>query len=121
MAVGLSSAAANTLLDSLGSSYTWIKLHVGDPGAAGTSNPAGNTTRMQATWASASGAVKSNTGAITWTGVSTSEDYTHFSVWSASSAGNFGFSGTVTANAVASGDSFTVPSGDLDISLAVAS
>ena len=121
MAVGLSSAAANALLDSLGSSYTWIKLHTGDPGAAGTSNPAGNTTRMQVTWGSASGAVKSNTNALTWTGVSTSEDYTHFSCWSASSAGNFGFSGTITANAVTSGDNFTIAVGDLDTSLAVAS
>lgn len=121
MAVGLSSAAANSLLDSLGSTYSWVKLHIGDPGAAGTSNPAGETDRMQATWASASGAVKSNSGAITWTGVSNSEDYTHFSVWTASSAGSFGFSGAITANAVTSGDNFTIPSGDLDISLAVAS
>lgn len=121
MAVGLSTTAANSLLDSLGTSYTWVKLHVGDPGAAGTSNPAGNTTRQQATWGSASGAVKSNTNTITWTGVSTSEDYTHFSAWSASSAGTFGFSGTITANAVTSGDNFTIAIGDLDVSLAVAS
>jgi hypothetical protein len=120
MALGLSTAAANSLLDSLGSSYTWVKLHVGDPGAAATANAAGNTTRQQATWGSASGGLKSNTNAITWTGVSTSEDYTHFSVWSASTAGNFGFSGSVTANAVTSGDSFTIAIGDLDVSLAVA-
>ena len=121
MAVGLSTAAANSLLDSLGSTYSWVKLHVGDPGAAATTNPAGNTTRIQATWGSASAAVKSNTNALTWTGVSTSEDYTHFSVWTASTAGSFGFSGTVTANAVTSGDSFTIAVSDLDISLAVAS
>ena len=121
MAVGLSTTAANTLLDSLGSSYTWIKLHVGDPGASAASNAAGNTTRQQATWGSASGAVKSNTNAITWTAVSTSEDYTHFSAWSASTAGTFGFSGTITANAVTSGDNFTIAIGDLDVSLAVAS
>lgn len=120
MAVGLSTTAANSLLDSLGTTYSWVKLHVGDPGAAATANAAGNTTRMQATWGAAASALKSNTNALTWTGVSTSEDYTHFSVWTASSAGTFGFSGTVTANAVTSGDTFTIAIGDLDISLAVA-
>jgi len=121
MAVGLSTAAANSLLDSLGTTYSWVKLHIADPGAAGTSNPAGETDRIQATWGAASGAVKSNTNALTWTGVSNTEDYTHFSVWTASTAGSFGFSGAITANAVTSGDSFTIAIGDLDISLAVAS
>lgn len=129
MAEGLSVAQANAYLNSLcrGTAYTppagvFVKLHVGAPGAAGTSNPAGNTTRQAATFgtAAAGGAI-SNTASIDWTSVSTTEDYTHFSAWDASTAGNFLFSGTVTANSVTAGDNFSIPVGDCDVSLAVAS
>ncbi|MGQ5576764.1 phage tail fiber protein [Streptomyces sp. ECR3.8] len=121
MSVGFSTAAANSHLDSQGSTYSWIKLHVGDPGAAGTANAAVETTRKQATWASASGAAKTTTADLVWTGVAGSEDYTHFSMWTASTGGTFGGSGTITANAVTAGDTFTIPAGDLDLSLPVAS
>lgn len=109
MATGLSSTAANGALDSsILAGYTWIKLHVGSPGSAGTTNAATETTRHQATWAASSGGAAKNSGAITWTNVAGSETYTHFSVWSASTAGTFGFSGTLTANAVTAGDTFTI-------------
>lgn len=36
MADGIAAAAANTTLDTLGSTYSWIKLHTGAPGSAGT-------------------------------------------------------------------------------------
>ncbi|MEU3161788.1 hypothetical protein ABZ753_30950 [Streptomyces griseoincarnatus] len=121
MSVGFSTAAANSHLDSQGTTYPWIKLHVGDPGAAGTSNAATETTRKQATWSSATGAAKTTSADLVWTAVSGSEDYTHFSMWTASTGGTFGGSGTITANAVSSGDTFTIPAGDLDLSLPVAS
>jgi hypothetical protein len=57
----------------------------------------------------------SNDADIVWTGVSGSEDYTYYSLWSASTAGTFHQSGTVTANAVTAGDTFTIPTGDLDL------
>lgn len=117
MATGMSAAEANEAVDAWLASYTWIKLHVGDPGAAGTSNAATETTRKQATWASASGGATSNSGALTWTNVAGSEDYTHYSLWTASTAGTFGGSGTITANAVTAGDTFTIASGDLDIAI----
>jgi hypothetical protein len=121
VAVGFSTAAANTHLDNQGTSYPWVKLHTGDPGAAGTTNAATETTRKQATWASASSASKTTTADLTWTSVAGTEDYTHFSLWSASSAGNFGGSGTITANAVVAGDTFTIPTGSITLSLSVAS
>jgi len=121
MALGLSTAAANTHLDNQGTTYPWIKLHVGDPGGSGTSNAATETTRKQVTWASASSASKASSADLTWTNVAGSEDYTHFSLWTASSAGSFGGSGTVTANAVTAADTFTIPSGSLVLSLSVAS
>lgn len=128
MALGLAPATANAILDALCRSVTWsdpaavyIKLHVGDPGAAGTANAATETTRQAATFGSAaSGGAISNTAAIVWTNVAGTEDYTHFSAWDASTAGNFLFSGTITANAVTTADTFQIPIGDLDVTLGVA-
>lgn len=121
MAEGLSVAAANTLLDSLITAYPWVKLHVGAPGAAGTTNPAAETTRKQPTFGAASNALKTTTADTVWTGLATAEDFTHITGWSASSGGNFGWSGTITANAVLIGDTFTIPTGELDVTFLVAS
>lgn len=127
MAVGLAAATANSFLDALcnATSYSvtevWIKLHTGDPGAAGTSNAATETTRKQASFSAASSGAITSDGALTWTNVAGTEDYTHYSAWTASSAGTFLFSGTVTANAVVAGDTFTVAIGDLDLSFSIAS
>lgn len=129
MAVGFASATSNALLDALfnQTNYTaptaiWLQLHVGDPGSAGTANVAAETTRKDITSsfsAAASGAV-TNDVAITWTGVTGTEDYTHWSMWSASSAGTFYMSGIVTANAVITGDTFTIAVGDFDVTLSTA-
>lgn len=129
MATGLASATSNALLDALfnQTNYTaptaiWIQLHVGDPGAAGTSNVATETTRKDITssFSAASGGAVTNDVAVTWTGVAGTEDFTHWSLWSASSAGTFYISGTITANAVTTGDTFTIPAGDLDVTLSTA-
>lgn len=125
MTVGLSSTVANAILDALCRSVAWtdpaavyIQLHTGDPGSAGTSNVATETDRTQATFgAGASGGAISNTAAISWTNVAGTEDYTHYSAWDASTSGNYLFSGTVTANAVVAGDTFTIAIGDLDVTL----
>jgi hypothetical protein len=95
----------------------YVKLHTGDPGDAGTSNAAGETTRKIATFGASSGGAVSNDAALTWTNVSTSEDYTHFSLWDNVSAGNCLGTGTITANAVTAGDTFTIAIGDLDYSV----
>jgi hypothetical protein len=129
MAVGLASAQAAGILDALGNAtnYTaptafWIELHTADPGSAGTTAIAGNATRKQVSFGAASGGTISNDTAITWTSgeVDTSEDYTHWAAFTASSGGTFICSGTMTANAVTVGDQFTIPIGDLDLTLTVA-
>ncbi len=121
MPEGLSVVAANTLLDSLGATYSWIRPHIGPPGAAGTGNPAVETTRKQASWAAAAGGALTNSAQLQWMAVAATEDWTHFSAWSASSDGTFGFSGVITADPVTASGSFTVAAGDLDVVLPTAS
>lgn len=129
MAVGLAPGIANAILDALCRSVAWtepdgvyVQLHVGDPGAAGTANAATETDRVQGTFGTgASGGAISNTAALTWTGVAGTEDYTHISAWSASTSGTFLFSGTVTANPMVIGDTFTIGVSGVAVSLPVAS
>lgn len=121
MADGISTTAANTLLDSLVAAYPWVKLHTGAPGASATANAATETTRKQVTWAAASGASVANSATVTWTSISGSQDATDFSAWTASSGGTFGFSGTITAAAYTAGDTYQVAIGGLTVSFTVAS
>lgn len=127
MATGMSTATCDSILDAIfnATSYSvatpYIQLHTADPGASGTTAVATETTRKLVSMGAASGGAISNDAAITWTGVTGTEDYTHWTLWTASSAGTFIGSGTVTANAVTAGDTFTIPTGDLDVVLTVAS
>jgi hypothetical protein len=130
MALGLASATANSVLDALfnQTNYTaptaiWMKLHTAAPGAAGTTAAATETTRKDVTAAfpAASGGTVTSNVAVTWTSVAGSETYTHFSIWTASTAGTFLWSGTITANAVTAGDTFTLASGAATASLSTAS
>lgn len=125
MATGITAAEANKMLDAYmkGTSYAgnatpFVKLHTGDPGAAGTANAAGNTTRQAASFAAASAGANASNADVTWTNVNTAETYTHVSFWTASSAGTFLGSAVLTASkTVAIGDNFTIPSGSLTMSL----
>jgi hypothetical protein len=121
MAEGLSVAAANTLLDTLLTAYPWVKLYVGAPGANGTANAAAETTRKQPTMGAAANALKTSTADTVWSSVATAEDFTHIGGWSAQTNGSFGWSGTISANAVLIGDNFTIPTGELDVTFPVAS
>jgi hypothetical protein len=123
MALGFGAAGANTALNAFNAAYPWVKLHTGDPGANGTANAAANATRKQVTDGSASGGASTTTGTVTWSAgeVTTTENYTHYSRWSASTAGSFGASGTVSSGSVTAGTEFSLPAGDLDQSLTLAS
>ena len=114
MAVGVAASVANGWLDSTFATATcFVKLHTGDPGAAGaTAAAAGSTTRVQATMAAATGGSKSMTSmASTWTNGGTSETISHISLWSASTAGTFNGSAALSASqAWASGNTFTLTS-----------
>jgi hypothetical protein len=123
MAEGLSSAAAGVALTALKGAYTWAQLHTGAPGPNGTANVATEADRVQITWPGtvSNTNTMANTNLLEWTGVAGSEDYTHITIWSASSAGTFGMSGAITANPVTTNDTFQLAIGDVDVTFPVAS
>ena len=127
MATGLSSFLANKFLDAVGNATAYsatnvyVKLHVGDPGSAGTSNSATETTRKIASFSAASAGLLTSNAALTWTNIAGSEDATFFSVWDNLTAGNFLFSGTISGNAYTAGDTYVIESGSLTASLTIAS
>ena len=106
MATGIASAGANTALDAIRTDTPFIQLHVADPGAAGTTSVTTETTRKAVTFSAASAG---------------SQDATHFTIWNAASAGTFKFSGTITANAYTAGDTFTISTGSLTLTVTPAS
>lgn len=91
---------------------TFVQLHVGDPGAAGTANvSAGSTTRNSFVFSSSSSgsALSLGTPPSAWTNGGTSETLTHISVWTASSAGTLLFTVALTSSrAWASTDTFSL-------------
>lgn len=113
MAVGHSTAEANAIVDAL--SGTWLQLHTGDPGAAGTANQATESTRKQLTLDTAANGTADNSVLLEWTNISGSQDATHFTLWSASSGGTFKFSGTITADPYTAGDTFRLPVGNVTV------
>lgn len=122
--MSISNYAENKLLDAIfnNTSYVeadrYVQLHTGDPGETGANNTAGETTRKSVTNAAASGGTFTSTNDLQWTNVSTSETYSHISIWDASSAGNCLWYGALTASkAVNAGDTFTIASGSLTVSL----
>ncbi len=123
MTVGLAVGVANAFLDAIcnASDYTaptgfYVKLHTGDPGSAGTSNAATETTRQSAAMDAASSGAITNGSDVTWTNVSTTETVSHVSFWSASTAGTFlGSDDLATSRALTAGDTFTIAAGDLDL------
>lgn len=122
MAEGWGPNGAGTALDALVAAYGWVKLHTAAPGAAGTTGAATETTRKQFAFnATGTDGIVENSGAISWTSIAGSQDATHFTAWTASTAGNFGFSGTITANAYTAGDTYSVAAGALVISVTLAS
>ena len=127
MATGLSAYLANNFLNALGNATAYsvatpyIKLHVGDPGVNGTTNPAVETTRKSVSFAAAANGAIASDADITWTNIAGSEDATHFTAWDNLTAGNFLFSGTITGNPYTAGDTYTIASGSLTASLTVAS
>lgn len=121
MADSISQAASNLALNAIAGGYTFVQLHTGAPGAAGTTNIASNSTRKAVTWATSTVNSLVSSADAAWTAVPTTEAYTHFSAWSLVSGGTFGFSGAVTNGSVTAGNDFKIASGSLTNSFTLAS
>ena len=96
----------------------FVQLHIGDPGADGTSNPAVENTRQSVDFDTAAniltdGRAQALTLAdVTWVSVAGTETYSHISIWDAVTAGNSWYKGAMAASvAVAAGSNFTFPAG----------
>jgi len=119
MTAGLHTAnLANRWLDMLGATAftapttTYVKLHTGDPGAAGTSNASAETTRKAITWSAAASGSKSMSGTLSWTSwAAGTETISHISIWDNSTAGNVLWSGQLSSNkTVNNGDTLNITS-----------
>jgi hypothetical protein len=120
--LGLAAATLNGFLDALcrnvsyANAAVYVKLHTGDPGSAGTSNAAANTTRQAATFSAASAGAITTSADILWTNVPNAETYSHVSFWSASSGGTYlGNDDLNASKTVAVGDNFRIAAGSLTI------
>lgn len=113
---GYSVTAANQALDALSGGTTnvlaFAQLNTADPGTTGASEA--TSTRQACTWNAAASRAKTNSTALTFTGQSGSIPVTHFSTWSAASAGTFGISGALGSSVTAT--TITVAAGALSIS-----
>ena len=114
--MSISNYAELEILDHLTGTASWtapaavyIKLHTGDPGEDCTGNAATEATRKAVTFsAAASGAITSD-ATVEWTNVSTTETYSHWSLWDASTAGNPLWYGALSSPAaVTAGDTFQI-------------
>lgn len=108
------------ILDAIGANATfttptnvYLKLHLADPGEDATTSPAVETTRQEATFDAAAGGSMALTATVSWTNVSTTETYTHWSLWDTAgpTGGNPLVTGTInggTGVAVTATDNFDI-------------
>lgn len=123
--MSISNYAENKLLDHVTgkASFTapttvYIKLHIGAPGEDGTTNPATNTVRKSVAWNVAASGTISASATIEWTNVSTTETYSHWSMWDAETdgTGNCLWYGALSSSAaVTAGDTFQITSLSLSL------
>jgi hypothetical protein len=114
--MSISNYAELALLDTLRNTSfavaaTYIKLHTGDAGEAGTTNAASEATRKAISFSAASSGSMASSATVEWTNVAASETYSHWSLWDAATAGNCLWSGALASSAaVTAGDTFQITS-----------
>lgn len=117
-AANLANAWLNTLRGgAAGTTFTApavmaVKLHIGDPGAAGTANASANTTRVAITMAAAAGGSMASSNTPSWAAwASGAETITHITLWDSTTAGSFYYSVALNASkAVTNGDTLNLTS-----------
>ena len=114
--MSISNYAELALLDTLRNqsfavAATYVKLHTGDAGEAGTSNAATETTRKSISFSAASSGSMASSATVEWTNVAATETYSHWSLWDASTGGNCLWTGALSSSAaVTAGDTFQITS-----------
>jgi hypothetical protein len=125
MAEGMSAYTATAILNAIGNNtsfaiaQSYLQLHVGAPGSAGTTNKAAELTRKSVSFGAANAGSMANDVAVTWASITGSEDATHWSLWdnATDGNGNFLWSGTITANAYVAGNTYNFAIGALTLSM----
>lgn len=99
-------------------SNIYVKLHTGDPGEAGTSNAASHTTRVEVTFGTASSGSIASDADCSFTSLTADETISHISLWDHATAGNcLGSAALSASRAVTTGDTLTLASGDVTVTL----
>jgi hypothetical protein len=114
--MSISNYAENKILEHTTGTTAWtmpttvyLKLHTADPGEAATTAAAGETTRKSVSWASAASGSIASSATVEWTNVASTETYTHWSLWDASTGGNALWTGALSSSAaVTAGDTFQI-------------
>ena len=124
MADGIATAMVDSMLTTLTTSpaCTYVQLHTGDPGSAGTTDVSSVTTRQAVTWnAPSAGSVSASNEPewTSWAGVNGEVD-TDISFWTQSTTGTFNMSIQLSSSVTMdTGDSLTLTA--ITISIPVAS
>jgi hypothetical protein len=114
---GPSVSARNQALNGLDASGTpvnlmaYTNLNTTDPGTTGAAEA--TSARQASAWNASSGGSKTNSGAMTFTGQSSTTAHGFFSTWTALTAGTNGMNGTLTTPVTAA--TITVAAGALTI------
>jgi hypothetical protein len=97
-----------------------VKLHTGDPGAAGTSNASSVTTRPAITFGSTTTGTISSSNTPSWASWAgtNGEVVTHISLWDSTTAGNFLCSIALSASkTMSTGDTLNLTSAGTTVSV----
>lgn len=112
--MSISNYAEDELLKLVVEKVTHVKLHIGDPGEAGTANAAATTARKAVTLGAPSSGASSNTNKQLWEELTATETISHVSLWDNESAGNCWWTGPLEeAIEVIEGGNFEIGIGDL--------
>lgn len=120
--MNLSTDGANAILDGTPMPATlWCQLHIGNPTAAGTANVAAESDRVSFTRTAGVAGASSNVARLEWLNAAGTETITHFSLWSASSAGTCWWVGAVVGGSlgVIAGETIEVDIGLLDLAFTI--
>lgn len=109
----------NTSYTSVATVYAALFTTATDDAASGTEVTGGSYARTAVTFGAPSNGVTSNSGTVTFpTATASWGTVTHFSIYDAAAAGNRLFHGALqVSKTVDSGDVFTFPTGNLQITL----